>query len=78
MKNQPTNLDFTKVFVEYHSKILRYLERLTGNKEDAMDLVQDVFVKVNQGLSKFEGRSSLSTWIYKIATNITYDRYRSS
>jgi RNA polymerase sigma-70 factor (ECF subfamily) len=78
MQNQPTNLDFTKVYEEYYSKILRYLERLTGNKEDAMDLVQEVFVKVNQGLSKFEGRSSLSTWIYKIATNISYDRFRST
>jgi RNA polymerase sigma-70 factor (ECF subfamily) len=78
MQNQPTNLDFTKVYGEYYSKILRYLERLTGNKEDAMDLVQEVFVKVNQGLSKFEGRSSLSTWIYKIATNSSYDRFRST
>ena len=78
MQNQPTNLDFTQVYGEYSPKILRYLERLTGNKEDAMDLVQDVFLKVDQGLSKFEGRSSLSTWIYRIATNVSHDRFRSA
>jgi len=42
-----------------------------------MDLAQDVFLKVNQGLPKFEGRSSLSTWIYRIATNISHDKFRS-
>ena len=77
MQNQPTNLDFTQVYQEFHPRILRYLERLTGDKEEARDLVQDVFLKVDQGLTKFEGRSSLSTWIYRIATNISHDRFRS-
>ena len=78
MQNQLTNLDFTQVYQEFHPKILRYLERLTGDKEEARDLVQDVFLKVDHGLSKFEGRSSLSTWIYRIATNVSNDRFRSA
>ena len=78
MQNQIENLDFTQVYTEYHPRILRYLERLTGDKEDARDLVQDVFLKVDQGISKFEGRSSLSTWIYRIATNVSNDRFRSA
>ena len=64
MQNQRTTLDFTQVYTEFYPKILRYLERLTGDREDARDLVQEVFLKVDQGLSNFEGRSSLSTWIY--------------
>ena len=78
MQNQLTNLDFTQVYQDYYPKILRYLERLSGNTEEAKDLVQEVFLKVDQGLSKFEGRSSLSTWIYRIATNVSHDRFRSA
>ena len=77
MQNQSTYLDFTQVYTEFYPKILRYLERLTGDREDARDLVQDVFLKVDQGLTTFEGRSSLSTWIYRIATNVSHDRFRS-
>jgi len=78
MQNQLTSLDFTQVYKEFYPKILRYLERLTGDKEEAKDLVQEVFLKVDQGLTKFEGKSSLSTWIYRIATNISHDRFRSA
>ena len=78
MPNQATDLDFTQIYKEFYPKILRYLERLTGDKEESKDLVQEVFLKVDQGLSKFEGRSSISTWIYRIATNISHDRFRSA
>ena len=78
MQNQPTNLNFTQVYNEFHPKILRYLERLTGDREEAKDLVQEVFMKVDQGLSRFEGRSTLSTWIYRIATNVSHNRFRSA
>ena len=78
MQNQITNLDFTQIYQEFYPKILRYLERLTGDREEARDLVQEVFLKVDQGLTKFEGRSSLSTWIYRIATNLSHDRFRSA
>ena len=78
MQNQLANLDFTQVYKEFHPKILRYLERLTGDREEAKDLDQEVFLKVDKGLSKFEGRSSLSTWIYRIATNVSHDRFRSA
>lgn len=78
MQNQHTDLDFTIVYQEFHPKILRYLERLTGDKEEARDLTQEVFLKINQGLINFEGMSSLSTWIYRIATNVSHDRFRSA
>ena len=78
MENQLTDLDITQIYKEFHPKILRYLERLTGEKEEARDLAQEVFLKVDQGLSKFEGRASLSTWIYRIATNLSHDRFRSA
>ena len=71
-------MDFQHIYTEFYPKILRYLTKLTSNKEEAEDLTQDVFIKVNNSLGNFEGRSSLSTWIYKIATNTANDRFRSA
>ena len=70
--------NFQTIYKEYYPKILRYLTRVLGDKDDAEDFTQEVFIKVNAGLSKFEGRSSLATWIYKIATNLANDRFRSA
>ena len=68
--------DFQNVYTEFHQKIHRYLNRLLG-PNDAEDVTQDVFAKVSQALPQFRGDSSLSTWIYRIATNTAYDRLRS-
>lgn len=70
-------IDFEKVYEEFHPKIVRYLSRLIGDDE-AEDISQEVFEKVNRALEGFEGRSKLSTWIYRIATNAALDRFRST
>jgi RNA polymerase sigma-70 factor (ECF subfamily) len=69
-------LDFDSVYDQFHLKISRYLERMVG-KGEAEDLTQEVFMKVNKGLKGFEGKSSLSTWIYRLATNAALDRLHS-
>ena len=71
-------MEFQQIYKEYFPKISGYLTRLTGNKEEAEDLTQEVFIKVHGALEGFEGRSSLSTWIYKIATNTANDHFRSA
>ncbi len=68
--------DFDSVYGEFHPKINRYLERMVG-KTEAEDLTQEVFMKVNRSLKQFQGNSSLSTWIYRLATNSALDRLRS-
>lgn len=67
--------DFNKVYKEYHPKILRYLSQLIGNYE-ADDVAQEVFTKVGRSLEGFMGKSKLSTWLYRIATNTALDRLR--
>jgi len=67
--------EFQQIFNEYQPKIVQYLTRLT-NKFEAEDLTQEVFIKVESGLINFRGDSKLSTWIYRIATNIAIDRMR--
>ena len=68
--------EFRKIYEDFHQRISNYLERMVG-KNDAEDLTQEVFVKVNNALDEFKGESKLSTWIYRIATNAALDRIRS-
>lgn len=70
-------MEFHQIYKEFYPKIVRYLHKLLDNKDEAEDLTQEVFIKINSGLEKFEGKSKLSTWIYKIATNTAYDYFRS-
>jgi len=67
---------FNCIYREYHQKILHYISKLASN-EEAEDITQEVFEKINRGLEGFKGKSQLSTWIYRIATNAALDRLRS-
>jgi len=72
---ESAEIRFQQVYNEYQGKIFRYLARMVGENE-AEDLTQEVFVKIGQALETFRGESSLSTWIYQIATNAALDRLR--
>lgn len=69
--------DFDGIYREFQLKIYRYLCYFSGEAE-AADLTQAVFLKVSQNLGGFRGESSLSTWIYRIATNTAHDHAASS
>ena len=78
MSGEPTGaaLDFQRVYDELQPRIRRYLARLAGPGE-ADDLSQETFARVSQALAGFRGEAALSTWIYRIATNVAFDRARS-
>ena len=64
-----------EVVVERHRRAIYQLcYRFVGNHEDASDLSQDVFVRAFRGLRTFHGRSSLSTWLYRIGVNVCLTR----
>jgi RNA polymerase sigma-70 factor (ECF subfamily) len=65
-----------ELFNKHKDMVFRVCLRYTGNREDAEDMVQDVFLKVHNSLSKFSGRSSILTWIYRIAVNRCLDSLR--
>jgi len=67
--------NFHKIHDDFRPRILRYLTRMVGEGE-AEDLTQEVFARIDRALKAFRGESSLSTWIYQIATNIATDRLR--
>jgi RNA polymerase sigma-70 factor (ECF subfamily) len=49
---------------------------LMGGEQDLDDIVQETFVKVWKNLSRFEGRSSIRTWVYRIAVNTARQHWR--
>ena len=72
------SLDFSDVFREYQHPIYNYLLRMTQNKAVAEDLTQETFIRVHRSLPSFRGEASISTWIYRIATNISLDYFKRS
>jgi RNA polymerase sigma-70 factor (ECF subfamily) len=64
---------FGDVFEAHRRELLAHCYRLTGSFVDAEDLVQETFLRAWRGLDGFEGRSSVRTWLYRIATNVCVD-----
>lgn len=60
---------FEKIVGTYEDMVYRLAFRFFGNEEDSLDAVQEVFVKAYRAIGSFEGRSSLKTWLYRIASN---------
>ena len=60
---------FDEIMIRYERQIYRICYRFVENREDAMDLAQDVFIKAFEHLASFRRESSLKTWLYRIAMN---------
>jgi RNA polymerase sigma factor (sigma-70 family) len=56
---------------QYQGRLYAMIYNMTGNRQDAEDLVQDVFLRAHRALKRFRGQSSFYTWIYRIARNTT-------
>jgi RNA polymerase sigma-70 factor, ECF subfamily len=66
-----------RVLVERHSRaVFRLAYRMTGNEQDAEDVVQETFLKAFRQIHRFELRSSFKTWLYRIAVNCSTDVLR--
>ncbi len=61
--------EFARLVETYSPQIYRLALKILGNAQDAEDVLQNTFLKALQSLPTFEGRSSLSTWLYRIAVN---------
>mgnify|MGYP000865804299 CR=1 FL=1 len=60
----------------YHSNVYNLAYRLTGNREDAMDISQETFLRVFRGIQSFKLGKPFLPWIYRIAWNLCADRGR--
>ena len=61
---------------EHRPALLRLCFKMTGSHEEAEDLVQETLLRAYQHITEFELRSSLSTWLHRIATNACLDQQR--
>ena len=61
--------EFARLVDAYSGPLYRLALKMLGNASDAEDALQNTFIKAFQHVDKFEGRSSLSTWLYRIASN---------
>ena len=67
---------FRELFETYRTRAYRVAYRFLGNHEDALDAVQDAFIKAYRGLGTFERRALFRTWLMRIVTNTCLDRRR--
>lgn len=61
--------EFAHMVDAYSGSIYRLALKMLNNPQDAEDILQETFIKAFRGLKGFDGRSSISTWLYRIATN---------
>jgi RNA polymerase sigma-70 factor (ECF subfamily) len=67
---------FSQLFESYSDRVYRLAIGLLENETEAEGVVQDTFMRLFERLDQFEGRSKLSTWLYRVAYNICQDRLR--
>jgi RNA polymerase sigma-70 factor (ECF subfamily) len=67
---------FDELYHKYHQDVFQFLFYLVRNKENAEDLVQEVYIRVFKSYNRFEGKSSEKTWLFSIARNVAIDFFR--
>jgi len=67
---------FDRIYTTYYKQILWHVTRIVGNRLDAEDLTQEVFLKAYQFMGTYSGTANLGRWLRKIATNTCIDQMR--
>lgn len=70
----PIKPQFDALVQDYSERVYNHAYRMLGNREDSEEATMDVFMRVHHGLADFRGDAQLSTWIWKITTNVCLSR----
>ncbi|MFO0751627.1 MAG: RNA polymerase sigma factor [Myxococcota bacterium] len=69
-------LDFDAIYRDHRQTLLAVVRSVLGPSDELEDVLQLVFIEVHRALPRFEGRSRLSTWLYRIAVNVAIQHLR--
>ena len=67
---------FDELVRRYKDRVYNVIYRFVGNREDALDVAQETFVRAYRGIAEFRGRAQVYTWLYSIAANLARNRLR--
>jgi RNA polymerase sigma-70 factor (ECF subfamily) len=67
---------FDEIVRRYKDRVYAVVYRFLGNREDALDVSQEVFVRAYRGIQEFRGTAQVYTWLYSIAANMARNRLR--
>jgi RNA polymerase sigma-70 factor (ECF subfamily) len=67
---------FQKLVIAHQGRLFSVAFGMLRDRDEAMDVVQDAFIKAHKKLAEFEGNAAFSTWLYRIAVNLCIDRKR--
>lgn len=66
-------MDFDSIYARYKEMVFNYVFWKVNDYDDAVDLTQEIFIKIYKGLNKFKGEASIKTWVMSIAVNHVID-----
>lgn len=69
-------LNFRTLYRDYRSKVYGTVHHVVGLTDEVDDIVQNVFMEIHRSLPRYKGNSQLSTWIYRIAVNVSLQYIR--
>src|ERR671918_1728289 len=68
---------YDSIHGRYEARVYSVCKRMLGNPDDAQEAAQEAFIRIYQGLPRFNGRYRLGAWIVRITTNVCLDHLRS-
>lgn len=68
--------DISDIFRQYHTRVFHYALQLVGNREDALDVTQETFLRLHRHWSRRDPARPVAAWLYAIARNLAIDALR--
>ncbi|MCM8825742.1 MAG: sigma-70 family RNA polymerase sigma factor [Candidatus Omnitrophica bacterium] len=68
--------EFEQIYKKYANMLYRTAYRMVKNDADALDIVQEAFIRIYNGFDRFRNQANIQTWMYRIVMNLCYDYFR--